>query len=221
MRQPSPSILGHCFFSIPRSFGSSKYSTSIRHHLLIRSLCSFVIFRATNHTMAPSSSSAQPLSLLDRKTDILWIALLIFEIFLAVTLDFVPYYPLGSWLRTNPFHEYYVTAYNDPLYTENPTFWQVYVAIELVFSMPMATSGIQGLIKGDDSRTIHLLALATHVISSCLVCIAEIWSANGWSVRRMHPCLPGQIAHLFVWVVFWLDLFGRLKRKFAAKAKRS
>lgn len=60
----------------------------------------------------------------------------------------MPFYPvkLPSWATT--LYNHYRSNYNDPLYEKNPPFFQLYVAIEVMYSVPICIWAIRGLISG-------------------------------------------------------------------------
>ena len=73
----------------------------------------------------------------------------------STAIDFQPHYTtylpssieLPSW--TSTVYEHYIATYNDPLYSKDPAFFQLYLFIEAIFSVPACFWGIRGLVNGN------------------------------------------------------------------------
>ncbi|KAK0509433.1 hypothetical protein JMJ35_007827 [Cladonia borealis] len=170
--------------------------------------------------MALSTHHSSPTtSIWSRKLDLIYIVFLSLLTFLALTLDFIPLYPipLPSWCQA--LYTYYRTHYNDPLYARDPPFFRFYVALEVVYNVPVSLWAIRGLVKDDIMTPVHLLVFATHLVVSTVVCLVEVLGAEDWPRESVRKNVPGYVLFLGIAVVLWVDMFGRVRARVLGKAK--
>lgn len=169
-------------------------------------------------TNAPSAASnAQPIW--SRKRDLFYVVFLFLVVFLALTIDLVPLYPveLPSWATI--LYDYFRINYNDPLYEKDPPFFRLYVIIEAVFSVPTCIWAIRGLIQDDKMVPAYLLVLATHLVTSTLVCLVEILGTHDWPKDDIKKNVPGYVGFFAIATCLWLDMFLRVKATMTRKMK--
>lgn len=156
-----------------------------------------------------------------RKIDMFYIVFLFLVVFLALTIDFVPLYPvkLPSWSTT--LHDYYRMNYNDPLYAKDPPFFRLYVFIEAIYSVPTCIWAIRGLIQDNHMVPVYLLVFATHLVTSTLVCFVEVLATKDWPKEDINKNLPGYVIFFAVASVLWVDMFSRVKTALKGKTKLS
>ncbi|OJD24151.1 hypothetical protein ACJ73_04486 [Blastomyces percursus] len=146
-----------------------------------------------------------PRSIWSRKLDILYVVFLSTTVFLAFAIDFVPFYPAGLFPQwATAVHDFYVNNYNDPLYVKDPPFFQLFVAIEVLYSVPLSLWAIRGLIQDNRMLPLYLLPLATHLVLSTVICFVEVWNTQDWPAEDINKNLPGYIG-FFVIVIYPLS----------------
>lgn len=163
------------------------------------------------------ASNAQ--SIWNRKRDMFYVVFLFFVIFLALTVDFIPLYPveLPSWATM--LYDYFRINYNDPLYERDPPFFRLYVVIEAVFSVPTCVWAIRGLIQDDQMVPLYLLILATHLVTSTLVCLVEVLGTQDWPRDAIKKNVPGYVGFCAISTCLWIDMFLRVKTSLKRKLK--
>ncbi|KAL2054610.1 hypothetical protein ABVK25_004913 [Lepraria finkii] len=166
-----------------------------------------------------SSQSGQPQPIWSRKTDMFYIVFLFLMIFLALALDFVPFFPVNSPPWATTLYTYYRTNCNDPLYAKDQPFFRLYIVIEAVYSVPTCIWAIRGLIQDDKMIPVHLLVFATHLVTSTAVCFVEVLGAKDWPREDVNKNLPGYVIFFAVAIVLWADMFSRVKMLVIGKTK--
>jgi len=108
-------------------------------------------------------------------------------------IDLIPLYPISLQPYTSFLYDYFRTTYNDPLYFKDPPFFRLYIIVEAVYTVPMCLWSIRGLIHDDTTTPLHLLVLATHLLSSTAVCFVEVLGTQDWPREVINKNVPGYV----------------------------
>ncbi|EER40506.1 conserved hypothetical protein [Histoplasma capsulatum var. duboisii H88] len=161
-----------------------------------------------------------PRSLWSRKLDLLYVVFLSATVFLAFSIDFVPFYPPGLFPQwTTAIYDFYVNNYNDPLYVKDPPFFQLFVVMEALYAVPLSLWAIRGFIQDNRMVPLYLLPLATHLVISTVICFVEVWNTQDWPSEDINKNLPGYVGYFIIAITMWVDMFSRLRSSLIEKAK--
>ncbi|KAJ5864188.1 uncharacterized protein N7529_006104 [Penicillium soppii] len=99
-------------------------------------------------------------------------------------IDTVPLQP--AFLQTNLSHQlrdFYITTYHDKFFEDNPPTWfTVFIWMELLYHVPASIWAVRGLLKGHPLIRVHLLIFGIQAFITSLTCLVDVWS---WTDRTV------------------------------------
>ncbi|KAL1959763.1 hypothetical protein VTO42DRAFT_1349 [Malbranchea cinnamomea] len=148
-----------------------------------------------------------------RRIDMAYLGFFALHILIMLAVDLVPFYPDNLKPAVlDSLRAYYIETYQDKFFTEPPTWFWGYAAIEAIYHMPLSIWAVRALAKNHPMVPVHLLIWAVLTFITTLTCLLEAWD---WSDRTEEQkwqltMLYGPYAAFAGFMV--LDMFDRLRR---------
>ncbi|KAH4069891.1 hypothetical protein HBH70_076020 [Parastagonospora nodorum] len=152
-------------------------------------------------------------SIFQRKRDLVYLVFFIIHIPVMLGFDLSGYYPAQIkplWMTS--LREWYVATYGDRFFYNPPAFFPPFLALELLFHLPLSLWAIPALLRSDPRVPLALLVFGLETTLSTLVCLAEMLSWEELSAaQRGVGGLGGMYGgYLGLGVFMTVDCYARL-----------
>ncbi|KAJ5445070.1 Transmembrane protein 6/97 [Penicillium cf. griseofulvum] len=136
-------------------------------------------------------------------------------------IDTVPLQP--SILQTNLSHQlrdFYITTYRDKFFENPPTWFTVFIWMELLYHLPLSIWAVRGLLKDHPLVPVHLLVFGIQAFITTLTSLVVVWSWTDRSVAEKQQLTMLYAPYMALGGFMALDMVFRLRDKLMPKSKR-
>ncbi|KAJ5787035.1 hypothetical protein N7457_002025 [Penicillium paradoxum] len=157
-----------------------------------------------------------------RKRDLAYLLFFVTHIPIIFLIDTVPLQP--AFLQTNLSHqlrEFYIATYHDKFFEDPaPTWFTVFIWMELLYHVPASIWAIRGLRKDHPLIPVHLLVFGIQAFLTSLTCLVDVWSWSDRSVAQKQQITMLYAPYVALGGLMALDMVFRLRDKLMPKSKR-
>ncbi|KZN87464.1 putative membrane protein [Penicillium chrysogenum] len=161
------------------------------------------------------------MSICTRKRDLAYLLFFVTHVPIILLIDTVPLLP--SFLQTNLSHqlrEFYITTYRDKFFEDPPTWFTVFIWMELLYHLPVSIWAARGLLKDHPLVPVHLLVFGIQAFITTLTSLVVVWSWTDRSVAEKQQLTTLYAPYMALGGFMALDMVFRLRDKLMPKTKR-
>ncbi|OQE36307.1 hypothetical protein PENCOP_c012G06384 [Penicillium coprophilum] len=156
-----------------------------------------------------------------QKRDLAYLLFFITHVPIILLIDTVPLLP--TILQTNLSHrlrDFYITTYRDKFFEDPPTWFTVFIWMELLYHLPISIWAVRGLLKDHPLVPVHLLVFGIQVFITTLTSLVVVWSWTDRSVAEKQQLTMLYAPYMALGGFMALDMIFRLRDKLMPKSKR-
>ncbi|OQE18482.1 hypothetical protein PENFLA_c021G10468 [Penicillium flavigenum] len=161
------------------------------------------------------------MSICTRKRDLAYLLFFVTHVPIILLIDTVPLLP--TFLQTNLSHqlrEFYITTYRDKFFEDPPTWFTVFIWMELLYHLPVSIWAARGLLKDHPLVPVHLLVFGIQAFITTLTSLVVVWSWTDRSVAEKQQLTMLYAPYMALGGFMALDMVFRLRDKLMPKTKR-
>ncbi|KAJ9256489.1 hypothetical protein DTO207G8_2492 [Paecilomyces variotii] len=165
-------------------------------------------------------ASSKSTSIWTRKRDLVYLGFFFTHVPIMLMVDIVPFYPIAirSDVLVN-IRQFYIETFRDKFFETPPNWFMFFLAMELVYHLPLSIWAVGALIREDPLVPVHLLIWAVQSFITTMTSLVDVWS---WTDRTTDEkynitTLYGPYALLAAFMGF--DMFLRLRSLLVGKIK--
>ncbi|KAJ9192503.1 hypothetical protein DTO166G4_3106 [Paecilomyces variotii] len=167
-------------------------------------------------------ASSKSTSIWTRKRDLVYLGFFFTHVPIMLMVDIVPFYPeaIRSDVLVN-IRQFYIETFRDKFFETPPNWFMFFLAMELVYHLPLSIWAVGALIREDPLVPVHLLIWAVQSFITTMTSLVDVWS---WTDRTTDEkynitTLYGPYALLAAFMGF--DMFLRLRSLLVGKIKNA
>ncbi|CAI7642871.1 unnamed protein product [Penicillium glandicola] len=161
------------------------------------------------------------MSICTRKRDSAYLLFFVTHVPIILLIDTVPLQP--TILQTNLSHQlrqFYITTYRDKFFEDPPTWFTVFIWMELLYHLPLSIWAARGLLKDHPLVPVHLLVFGVQAFITTLTSLVVVWSWTDRSVGEKQQLTMLYAPYMALGAYMALDMIFRLRDKLMPKSKR-
>ncbi|CAI7674479.1 unnamed protein product [Penicillium palitans] len=161
------------------------------------------------------------MSICTRKRDLAYFLFFVTHVPIILLIDTVPLLP--TFLQTTLSHnlrEFYITTYRDKFFEDPPTWFTVFIWMELLYHLPLSIWAARGLLKDHPLVPVHLLVFGIQAFITTLTSLVVVWSWTDRSVAEKQQLTTLYAPYMALGGFMALDMVFRLRDKLMPKSKR-
>ncbi|KAK5690062.1 hypothetical protein LTR97_012547 [Elasticomyces elasticus] len=150
-------------------------------------------------------------SLFSRKRDLVYLLFFCIHIPVIFLVDTFPLWPTS--LRPDFMQDirtFYITTYQDRFFTQPPSWFMLYVWLELLYHVPLSLWAIGAILRDDPRLPIHLIVFATVTAITTSTCIADYMSWSSFTSTQKVELGKLYVPYLALSIFMGVDMYARL-----------